>query len=170
MDALNPGSAAPESRTGRWLLWLAAGATGLLGLIVTFGVPSRWLGGLVLPDDVLLVRELMVAVVVLPLAAVAARRQHIMVTLFTDRLPAPRRRAIERFAGAATLVFFSLLLWAGARDLIHAVATGEYYDGDLRWPAAVGHALYVLGLGSCCLYLLVHRPRPDVAGGPDAGP
>ena len=162
MAAVNPPEprASPESAVERLLLRAGAVAIGLLGAIVTATVLARWFDWLRVPDDVLLVRELMIAVILLPLAAVTARRLHIAVALFTGRAAGGTRRRLERLGDAVGLGFVGLLLWAGIRHLLGALATGEYHDGELEIPAFIGPAVYVLGLGACCLRLAVQLAKP----------
>jgi TRAP-type C4-dicarboxylate transport system permease small subunit len=158
-----------HSRAEGLLLLLAALAIAVLCAIVTLTVVSRWFDWLLSPDEVLLVRELMVAVILLPLAAVTARRLHIAVTLFTGRIAGRCRRQLARLGGAVGLLFVGLLLWAGIRNLAGAVATGEYHDGEMQLPVFVAQAVYVLGLGACCLRLVVQLVRPE-ADRDDPGP
>ncbi|TAK51562.1 MAG: TRAP transporter small permease [Gammaproteobacteria bacterium] len=158
-----------HSRAEGLLLLLAALAIAVLCAIVTLTVVSRWFDWLLIPDEVLLVRELMVAVILLPLAAVTARRLHIAVTLFTGRIAGRCRRQLARLGGAVGLLFVGLLLWAGIRNLAGAVATGEYHDGEMQLPVFVAQAVYVLGLGACCLRLVVQLVRPE-ADRDDPGP
>ena len=164
MDPLNAGDLSPESSfaagaTASWperfLTVLAMLAVALLCLIVTVSVISRWLYGALIPDDVLLVRELMVAVILLPLAAVTAGRGHIAVTVFSSWAGARAQAVLSLLGHGVGLLFIGALLWAGARLLSGAWATGEYYDGDLYIPLWLGYAVYVTGLAAFLARLAV---------------
>ena len=157
MDPLNDHQFSPDisvaagataSRFERSLTVLARLAVALLCLIVTTSVLSRWLYGALIPDDVLLVRELMVAVILLPLAAVTAGRGHIAVTVFSDWAGPRAQFALSLLGHVVGLLFVAALLWAGMRLLTGAWASGEYYDGDLYIPLWLGYAVYVVGLAA----------------------
>lgn len=135
-----------ESLLERTFTALAMVATGLLCFIVTLTVVSRWVFRPVIPDDVLIVRELMVAVILLPLASVSARHAHIAVTFFTD-LASPRTRSrLEKLGYCVGLLFTCALIWAGGRLFISAWSSGEYFDGDLYIPMWIGYATFLVAL------------------------
>jgi TRAP-type C4-dicarboxylate transport system permease small subunit len=154
-----------ESRAERFLTALGMLAIGALCAIITVIFLSRWLYHPFIPDDVLIVRELMVAVILLPLASVTANRLHIAVTVFTDGKPDKTRLILSRFGNAIGLVFVGLLLLAGARSMLGAIETGEYYDGDIYIPVWIGYSVYVLGLAAFFLRLLVSVIRPGADQG-----
>ncbi len=64
---------------------LASLGLALLCLVVSVTVISRWLYRGIVPDDVLWVQELMLVVVLAPLGLVTAAREHIEVTIFTEK-------------------------------------------------------------------------------------
>lgn len=165
MDSLSqdPAGRGQETRAEKILTALGMLAIGALCAIITVIMLSRWFFHPFLPDDVLLVKELMVAVILLPLASVTAKRMHIAVTVFTDRASNTARRNFSTFGDAVGLVFVGLLLWAGTRSLLGAFWSGEYYDGDIYIPVWIGYSVYVLGLAAFFLRLLVSviRPKAD---------
>lgn len=168
METMKPNSA--DQRTDSWperyLTWIAMIATGALCVIVTTTVISRWLYRPLIPDDVYLVRELMVAVVLLPLASITRRHMHIRVTIFTDWTSVNARKKLSVLGNVIGLLFVGLLLWAGTRNLAGALESGEYFDGDISIPSWIGYALYVSGLFGCFLRLLflVAHPQRNEAG------
>lgn len=142
-----------ESLLERTFTALAMVATGLLCFIVTLTVVSRWIFRPLIPDDVLIVRELMVAVILLPLASVSARHAHIAVTFFTD-LAGPRTRSVlERLGYFVGLLFTGALILAGSRLFMSAWSSGEYYDGDLYIPMWIGYATFLVALAAFGLRL-----------------
>ena len=144
-----------ESWLERTFTALAMVATGLLCFIVTLTVVSRWVFRPLIPDDVLIVRELMVAVILLPLASVSARHAHIAVTFFTD-LAGPRTHSVlERLGYLVGLLFTSALIWAGSLLFMSAWSSGEYYDGDLYIPMWIGYATFLVALAAFGLRLAV---------------
>lgn len=139
----------------RVLSALAAVGLVLLCIIVTTTVVVRAIGFVLIPDDVLLVQELMLGVVLLPLAAVTVRRRHIAVTVFTERLPLRGKAALALLAHAVGCVFAGALGWAGGRSLLAALASGEYYDGDLHLPTWIGWGMFTFGTGVFLLRLIL---------------
>ena len=148
-------SSAPPAPPGGLLSALAAIGLGLLCIIVTTTVVVRALGFVLIPDDVLLVQELMVAVIMLPLGAVTALREHIAVTVFTERVPPRGKLLLALLAHTVGCVFAAAMLWVGIRSLIGAIDSGEYYDGDLDLPTWIGWAVFSFGAGVFLLRLLV---------------
>jgi len=130
------------------LLNLAVVAVGSLCLIITVTILSRWVYRSIIPDDVLLVGEMMVAVILLPLAAVSAQKKHIIVTVFTNWITTGSKRKLSALGHLAGFLFVGLLLGAGAQNLMDAVSSGEYYDGDLYIPLWIGYSVYLLGLSA----------------------
>lgn len=136
---------------GRWPVERGLGVVARLALIalgsvVTISVVSRALGDNVIPDDVLVVSELMLVVILAPLPLVTAMREHIVVTIFTERLGAASLRLLNVLGHAAGAIFFSVLTWAFAVMLAGSWETGEYYEGFLRIPHWIGHAFATAAL------------------------
>lgn len=139
----------------RALSALATLALAMLGVLVTVVVVSRWVGHPLIPDSVLLVREMMVAVILLPLATITVLREHIAVTVFTVAAKRPLQCALAVLGHLVGLVFATALLWAGARLLNRSYVSGEYYYGILDIPLWIGHAIFVLGAAAFALRLSV---------------
>jgi TRAP-type C4-dicarboxylate transport system permease small subunit len=117
-----------------------------LGVIVTTTIISRWLGHPLIPDDVLIVQELMIGVIILPLAYVTASNGHIAVTVFTRKMGVQITRKLDVVGHIFGLVFITGLFLAGADMFYDAWESEDYYDGDLNFPKWIGHGLYALGL------------------------
>ncbi len=150
-----------DSWPERFLTSIAMIATGALCVIVTTIVISRWFYQPLIPDDVYLVSELMIAVVLLPLASITRRHMHIEVTVFTDWTSENCKKKLSVLGHVIGLLFVGLLLWAGTRSLVGALETGEYYDGNISIPTWIGYALYVSGLCACFLRLLLFVAFPQ---------
>lgn len=136
-----------------------------LGALIAADVVGRELLGAPVPDTVTIVRELMVAAIVLPLAAATAARSHVAVEFLTDRLPVrwvSWLTAIGALVGALAL---TPLLFAGGRELAHNWTTGGFFYGDLNLPRWPGRALFLLGMGACFARLLVLAVRDARAAG-----
>lgn len=143
----------------RALSALAAVGLALLCLIVTTTVVVRSLGFVLIPDDVLLVQELMVVVILLPLGAVTALRQHIAVTVFTERVSLRGKTRLALFAHVVGSIFAGILLWVGVQALLGALRSGEYYDGEIYLPTWLGWSVFSLGAGVFLLRLLLQFYR-----------
>ncbi|MCC7326762.1 MAG: TRAP transporter small permease [Burkholderiales bacterium] len=147
--------ASTPTRAERTLSALAAVALAVLCGIVTTTIVVRAAGFALIPDDILLVQELMVAVILLPLAAVTAQRQQIAVTVFTERIGLRRKAALALLAHVVGMVFAGALFAVGVKSLLAAVASGEYFDGVLYLPTWIGWAVFSLGTGAFLLRLLL---------------
>lgn len=145
MDGEDPAATVP-TRYERWLTDLSALAIIVLCCVITITVVSRWIYRSLIPDDVLLVRELMVLVILLPMAAVSAKRAQIAVTVFTKSVKGRGDSFLKLLGNTAGLCFAGVLFIAALRMLSRSWESGDYYDGDLYIPMWVGNAFYALGL------------------------
>lgn len=136
MEPLEIDEPAPAGRwpVERGLGSLARVALALLCAVVTVSVITRALWQNIVPDDVLLVSELMVAVILAPLALVTARDEHISVSVFTRRAGAGARRLLAVLGHIAGICFFAVLAWAYFTMFSDSWQTGEYYEGILGIP------------------------------------
>lgn len=125
---------------------LATLAVVALALLITANVAGRELFGLSVPDSVILVRELMIAAVMLPLGMATAKRAHIAVTFLADRASPRWQGRLIVLGTLVALIALMPLIYAGGREALHALRTGAFYDGLLnlpRWPSRV---VFLLGL------------------------
>lgn len=142
---------------------LAGLGLGLLCLLVSLSVVSRWVYRSLVPDEVLWVQELMVVVVLAPLVLVTAAREHIEVTIFTKAAGAGTQRVLACLGHLVGLVFVGFLAWAAWRLFLGAWESGEYYEGDLRMPHWLGYGLFFAGLAAFGLRLLAMLGRDLLA-------
>lgn len=117
-----------------------------MAVIVTTNVISRWIGRPIIPDDILLVQELMVIVIMFPLALITACRLHISVDVFTEGLDKKRKTILALLEHSVGLIFLSLLAWAATNGMSKAWSTQEYYSGVLDIPVWIGHFLFTIGI------------------------
>lgn len=117
----------------------------IMALLVGLNVFSRLLSFEIVPDTVLLIRELMVCVIVLPLAFLAAQREHISVTIFTEKVGARGKLALSLLSSLAGLIFSIFVLSAGWRLFAESLSSSEYYYGTLHIPQWPGHLLFFIG-------------------------
>jgi TRAP-type C4-dicarboxylate transport system permease small subunit len=144
----------PISTAERVLLAIALVALGLICLVVTYTVIARAIHLPLIPDDVQIVRQLLVVVIIFPMAAVTALRMHIAVTIFTGKLKRSAKHGLIVFGDVLGLARFAVLL-AGAVELFTASFTsGEYFDGDIDIPYWMVHGAYMVALAILCLRML----------------
>lgn len=150
------------------LLGLGALAVIGLGILITTNVVARAVFAGQVPDSVTMVRELMVAAILLPLAAATAARAHVSVAFVSDRFP-PRFRSWLIVVGSVVgMIALAPLIWAGWRELFGVIEKGSFFYGDLNLPKWPGRLLFLLGIGATFLRLaeLVWRDsRTILAGG-----
>lgn len=142
----------PPDRLAHWVdhPLLRVGGAGLLLMMVATVVSA--LGAAFfsrpVPDIVTIDEVLMAFVVFLPLAFVQLHRDHIEVTIATDRL-APRPLEYVRLFGAlVTLFVFGLLFWGLALGAHGAWDENDLYTGEYSlpsWPMRAVAAIGVLG-------------------------
>lgn len=139
----------------RFLLNLAVAAVIALGLMITISVISRSLFNVALPDTIIIVRELMVAAIVLPLAAATLARSHVAVEFLAAKLPL-KAQAWLVVSGSVVGVFALMpLIYAGGREFAHTVTSGGFFYGDLNLPKWPGRLVFLVGMTACWLRLLV---------------
>jgi TRAP-type C4-dicarboxylate transport system permease small subunit len=136
------------------LLGLAALAVLTMGAMITLNVILR-LFGTALPDSVVLVRELMVAAIILPLAAVTAARAHVCVEVVTNMLPPRMTDFLILLGWVIGLIAFAPLVYAGWRELSATWSNNSFYFGDLSLPKWPGRLIFFLGMVAFWLRLLV---------------
>ena len=136
------------------LLELAVYALIGLGLLITLSVLLRVFLNSGIPDTIVLVRELMVAAIVLPLAAATTARAHIVVEFLTNRLPTSMQSWLVVFGSAFGLLALMPLLYAGWNETARTFASGGFFYGELSLPKWPGRVLFLLGISFCWLRLL----------------
>ena len=147
MEPVSDQGPARASVLERALVSIAVAGLFAMALLITTNIVSRWIGRSIIPDDVLLVEQLMVVVVLLPLAAVTALRQHICVEVFVNRTSPATKRVLTVVAHIVGLAFGGLLFWAAARNLLASWRTQDYYNGVLHIPMWLGHGVFVFAVG-----------------------
>lgn len=138
-----------------FLLNLAVAAVIALGVMITASVISRALFNLALPDTIVIVRELMVAAIVLPLAAATLARSHVAVEFIAAKLPHRAQAWLAVFGSAVGLFALMPLIYAGGREFAHTYTSGGFFYGDLELPKWPGRLVFLVGISLCWLRLLV---------------
>ncbi|MEL0437177.1 TRAP transporter small permease [Phycobacter sp. K97] len=138
-----------------FLLNLAVAAVIALGLLITASVVSRALFNFALPDTIVIVRELMVAAIVLPLAAATLARSHVAVEFIAAKMPRRAQAWLAVFGSFVGLFALMPLIYAGGREFAHTFTSGGFFYGDLELPKWPGRLVFLVGISLCWLRLLV---------------
>lgn len=142
-------------RIERLLLDLAVVAILGLGGLITASVVLRATLNSGLPDTVVLVRELMIAAILLPLAAATAARAHIVVEVFSKTLSPRKQNWLVFFGSVFGLLALAPLIYAGWREAVHNLSNGAFFFGQLGLPKWPGRVIFLVGISFCWLRLLM---------------
>lgn len=102
----------------------------------------------------------MTAIVFLPFAYVALSREHLDVTLFTQRLSGLPLKILSLLGLVATALYLGFISYHGVLEAIRRTAEGEAWETSVKllgvWP---GRWLLPIGMGAMGLYVLVALAR-----------
>ncbi|KQB95563.1 TRAP transporter small permease [Primorskyibacter sp. S187A] len=142
-------------RIERLLLDLAVFAVIGLGVLITASVLLRITVNSGIPDTIVIVRELMVAAIVLPLAVATLERAHIVVEFLSNKMPT--RVQDWLIVGGSIFGLFALspLIFAGWRETVHTIESGAFFFGQLNLPKWPGRVIFLIGISFCWLRLLL---------------
>ena len=132
-------------------------------LLVTTSVIGRYLFSLPIPGDLVLSEFLMVFVIFLPLAAVQAKREHVFVTFFTDRMSNYSKVVMETIGVVIGLFIFTIIAVATFSDFQYAWTNGTYTEGEIELPEAPPRFVVAFGISLFAVRLLVDTVQ-SVAG------
>jgi TRAP-type C4-dicarboxylate transport system permease small subunit len=141
------------------LLDFSALAIGFFCIYICTGILLRYFLGSQVPDEVVIVGELMVAALILPLGFVAADRGFIAVELLTNAMPMAVQRWLNVLAVLVGLLATLPITYAAWHAAETALTSGNYFFGLLslpEWPGRIaffcGYIVFVARL----LDLLIH--------------
>ncbi len=144
----------------RVALGMAGAILLLMGGIMTASVLGKELFVRPIPDDLLMIGLLNVAIIALPLAYVEYSRGHIAVTITTDWLGVRVLGALRALGALAMGVFFGAIGFMVTMRMPTEIARGAYYDGILQIPTWPMKAVFGFGI-----LLLVMRLIASIVGG-----
>ena len=127
----------------------------LVGALIFGNVLARSIAGTQIPDTIIIVPELMVAMVLLPLAAVTRDRSHIVVELVSRRMPERVQGWLVVIGSVIGLIAICILLYVGLQDLEKLIERQSRFAGDLSLPKWPGVAAYVAGMAFAAVRLLL---------------
>jgi len=126
-----------------------------VGLLICGNVIARSLFSTQIPDTVIIVPEVMVAMILFPLAAVTRDRAHIAVELFSRKMPEKVQGWLVVFGSLVGLIAIGILLYAGTEELQKILERQSRFAGELDLPKWPGVAAYVAGLSFAALRLVL---------------
>lgn len=136
-------------------LWIAGAALLLMGAIVTVSVVGRVAFTAPVPDDLVMVGLLMVAVIILPLAFIERSDGHIAVTVITDRLPLRLQFALKALGNLLFGLFFGVMGFMLAKKIPSEFSENLYYDGRLEIPTWPMKTVFALGVAILVVRLML---------------
>ncbi len=139
----------PERLFGR----IAIVALYAMAILVAVNVATRFLGGAIIPDDVVIVRELMVFVILLPVGIVTALREHISVDVLTNWATRRGQLVLAVLQHLIGLLFIGLVAYAAWQSATDAWRINEYTPGELNVPTFIGHFAFFFGIAIFLLRL-----------------
>ena len=139
------------TRIDRACTAIASAALILMLLITMVSVTGRYIFNSPIPDDIVMNELLMPWVVFLPLAYVHRLDEHIVVTLFSDKLPASFQPKLVWVANALGTLVMGLIAYAVWGDFWEAWEVKAHNEGYLELP--LYYSKFVLFLG-IALYAL----------------
>ncbi|MDF1856815.1 TRAP transporter small permease [Pseudooceanicola sp.] len=125
---------------------IAAVSIVLIALYVTLGIALRTFFGASMPDETVLVAEVMIFVTMLPLARVAAEGGFIAVDVFVSFMTKePRVDALLRLlASLIGLCAVLVILYAAYGSLVDAIVNRNYFFGILSLPEWPGRLAFFI--------------------------
>ena len=154
-------------------LFLAGSVLLIMGLIIVASIVGKTVFLRPIPDELLMVGLLNVAVIVLPLAYVERHRGHITVTVTTDWMSVRARGVLRAFGALAMGVFFGGIGYMVVRRMPDEIMRGAYYDGVLQiptWPMKAVFGLAILLFVSRLILSILEGIHTAVTGQDDAAP
>ncbi|MBW1681425.1 MAG: TRAP transporter small permease [Deltaproteobacteria bacterium] len=148
------------SRLFQWVILTLTGIAIALLVPMMFLVAGDVIGRYVFKSPIPAVFEinscfLMVLVVFFPMAYVHRRREHVFVTLFTDKFPARVKAALDTFSVFVGAVAFGLIGWYGMIFAVKATEAREYSPGIIDVPVWISKWIVPIGALAFCIELLL---------------
>lgn len=128
------------------LLGIAGACIVSLCTLITLTVLTRSFFGFGIPDDVIIVKELMIGAIVLPLAAVSSARAHIAIEFLYNRFNPKVQAWLLAFASIFALIALCPITYAAWREFAHVVKVDAYFFGELSLPKWPGNLAFLVGM------------------------
>jgi len=128
------------------LLGIAGACILALCALITTTVLTRSFLGWGIPDDVVIVKELMVGAIVLPLAAVSSARAHIAIDFLYNRFNKKTQAWLLAFSSIFALIALFPITYAAWRELAHVIKIDAYFFSELSLPKWPGNLAFFVGI------------------------
>lgn len=132
-----------------WLenIFLLVGVVCIMGLCLTIAssVVLRTFSSSGIPDEIVIVGEMMIGALILPLAFVAADRGFICVEIFTQRLGPKFQKGLNVLTVIVGLLAVAPITYAACLSMVDAFESGAYFFGLMELPKWPGQTLFFLG-------------------------
>ncbi len=132
-----------------WLenVFLLIAVVCILGLcaVIASSVLLRTFSSSGIPDEIVIVGEMMIGALILPLAFVAADRGFISVEIFTQKLGPKFQQALNVLTAVVGLIAVAPITYAAFLSVVDAFESGAYFFGLLELPKWPGHTLFFVG-------------------------
>jgi TRAP-type C4-dicarboxylate transport system permease small subunit len=153
-------------RLTRALTWIGGAALILMMIHVAGDVIFKYLFNMPIPGTAEVVAAYyMIGVVFLPLAWIETHNRPIVVELFYDRMPPWAKLPLDVLGTAASMTFYSFLLWQSIKIALESFERGEYVDG--MWQVVVWPSRFLIPLGlAVALLVLALRLLRTLRGQP----
>ncbi len=144
--------------------------------IIAVGVVTRALFSWSLPDAEIMVRDLMIASIILPLAYVTADRAHIAVDVFVSLMPDSWGKFFNLLGSIIGFLVLLPIAYGGWKAFQSVWLDGSYFYGEFdlpEWPGKfaffLGYLVFVLRLATLIYYdtVALFRSAPEAPA--DAG-
>ena len=99
---------------------------------------------------------LIVAITLLPAAALARRGEHLNITFFQQMLGARSLRTTQVLIALLGVVFSAILAWRGLEMTMDAYAYNERMSTSLGTPMVYPYALLPIGFGLLCIQYFIN--------------
>lgn len=149
----------------QWVEWLCAAILGVMVLDVGIGVFGRYLIDLPVTWTEELARYLMIWAALLAVSCGVARREHVAVTAFLDRLSKHHRRLVCAAIDVLGFAFFAFLCYYGIG--MTAAGTSQYAT-IFEMTMFVPFAAVPVSSALACLQLVLTGVRDFALGGSPA--
>lgn len=127
------------------LIALGAVCIFAFGAYITLGIVLRTFFASQIPDEVVIVGELMVGALILPLAYVAADRGFIAVEVLTAHFGRRVQTWLNVLTAVVGLVAVVPITYAGFLAVVEALESGNYFFGILELPEWPGRLAFFCG-------------------------
>ena len=147
-----------------WVMAVLMGTAIAVLVPMMFLVAGDVIGRYVLKQPIPAVFEinshfLMVLVVFFPLAYVHRRKEHVFVTVFTERFPPRAKALLDTLSIFIGIIAFGLIGWYGLDVALVSTRVGDHIPGIIDVPVWISKWFVPIGAFALCLELLIDGAR-----------